>query len=202
MIDTVVFDLGGVLIEWNPRYLFRKLMTDDSQIERFLREVCNAEWNEKLDAGRSWSEAVAELVATHPDQSPYIHAYWERWNEMMLGEIKGTVEILEQIKRGGKYRLFALSNWSAETFPYAVARFPFLKFFESIVVSGQEKMIKPDAGFFRLLMERHHVEPAKSVFIDDVAKNIAAARALGFHTVHFHSPEDLRYNLADLGLAI
>lgn len=194
-IETVVFDLGGVLVDWNPRYLYRKLFANEAEMEYFLTHVCHGEWNERQDAGRPFAEAIAELVGLHPQYEPMIRAYFERWPEMLAGEIKGTVDILEALKTSGRYRLFALSNWSAETFPYARKRFPFLNLFETILLSGEERLIKPDSRFFALLSSRHGVRPERSVFIDDVLKNIEGAKKLGFQTVHFADSTSLRGQL-------
>ncbi|MEK7357709.1 MAG: HAD family phosphatase [Bdellovibrionota bacterium] len=195
-IDTVVFDLGGVLVDWNPRYLFRKVFPDANEMELFLTTVTTQEWNEKQDAGRPWSVALEELIRLHPNYETEIRTYHRRWPEMMAGAIPGTGEIIREIKTLGRHGLFALSNWSSETFEHAKARFPELKLFDSIVLSGDEKMIKPDPRFFRLLESRHRVVPSRTIFIDDVEKNIIAARALGYHTHHFKSAESLRSDLA------
>jgi 2-haloacid dehalogenase len=199
-INDIVFDLGGVLVDWNPRYLYRKLIKDEVEIERFLTEICHLQWNERQDAGRSFAEGIEELLQKHPQHEQMIRAYFERWPEMLGGAIQGTVDILEQLHRQKRHRLFALSNWSAETFPRAVARFPFLNLFEKVLISGEERLIKPDAKFFALLTERHGVQPQHSLFIDDVEKNTAAASALGFHAIQFTSPEALRQKLSELGV--
>jgi len=199
MIKTVVFDLGGVLIDWNPRYLYRKLFNDHAAMEQFLTTVVDSTWNSTLDAGHPFEKGVEELSARHPQHAEMIAAYHTRWSEMLGGPIEGTVQILKELK--GHYRLLALSNWSAETFPYARKRYEFLKDFEAILVSGEEKMIKPDPKFYQLLETRHRVNPGDSVFIDDVQKNIDAAIALGFNALRFQSPEQLRSDLKDLGLS-
>lgn len=201
-IDQIVFDLGGVLIDWNPRYLYRKLFADPKEMEWFLTEVCHGHWNEQQDAGRSFEKAIQEVVAVHPRYEEMIRAYFHRWGEMISGPIQGTVEILESLHRKGEHRLFALTNWSAETFPYARKNFPFLGLFEGIVVSGVEKLIKPDPKFFGLLTERHGVVPERSLFIDDVQKNIDAASRLGFNSIRFTGPEDLRARLSEHGVKI
>ncbi|WP_321475849.1 HAD family phosphatase [uncultured Paludibaculum sp.] len=199
MIDTVIFDLGGVLIDWNPRYLYRKLIDDEQAMERFLAEVCTSEWNEQQDAGRPWHEATALLRAQHPDQAPLIDAYWLRWDEMLGGSNDGTVALVQALKTRG-YRLYALTNWSHETFPVARRRFPFLQWFDGIVVSGDERLVKPDAAIYRLLLERYAVNPRGALYIDDSSRNVAAAEALGLHGWHFHDAEGLRAHLAALGL--
>lgn len=197
---TVVFDLGGVLIDWNPRYLYRKLFAgDEATMERFLAEVCTSEWNLRQDAGRSWAEATASLKAEHPGQGAMIDAYHQRWPEMMAGQIEGTVAILRELKEAGR-PLYALTNWSCETFPFALARFEFLNWFQGIVVSGKEKVIKPDPQIYRLLLARHGVRAEEIVFVDDSSRNVAAAAILGMHGIHFNGPAALRSELTALGL--
>jgi 2-haloacid dehalogenase len=197
---VVVFDLGGVLLEWNPRFLYRKLFPgDDAEMERFLAEVCTEEWNERQDAGRSFADAMAELRPMHADKLHLIEAFGLRFDEMIPGAIEGTVAIASELKGRG-VPLYALTNWSSETFPSQRARFPFLSWFDGIVVSGDEGVIKPDPRIFRILLERHLVAPEEAVFIDDNPRNAAAASALGIHGIHFQSPERLRAELATLGL--
>jgi 2-haloacid dehalogenase len=197
---VVVFDLGGVLLQWNPRFLYRKLFPgDDAEMERFLAEVCTEEWNERQDAGRSFADAVAELRPMHADKLHLIEAFGLRFDEMIPGAIEGTVAIASELKGRG-VPLYALTNWSSETFPSQRARFPFLSWFDGIVVSGDEGVIKPDPRIFRILLERHLVAPEEAVFIDDNPRNAAAASALGIHGIHFQSPERLRAELATLGL--
>ena len=197
---VVVFDLGGVLIDWNPRYLYRKLFAgDDAAMEDFLAHVCTVEWNERQDAGRSFADALAELLPWHADQAHLIEAFGRRFDEMIAGPIEGTVDILSELKRAGVPR-YALSNWSAETFAPQRQRFPFLSWFDGIVVSGNEGVIKPDPRIFRILLERYRIAPEEAVFVDDNPANAAAAAALGIHGVHFESPERLRRELETLGL--
>jgi 2-haloacid dehalogenase len=196
---VVIFDLGGVLVDWNPRYLYRKLFTDPAEMERFLAEVCTTAWNLRQDAGRPFAEAVAELIAQHPAQAEMIRAYHERWPETLGEEIADSVAILGELKAAGR-RLYALTNWSHETFPIARTRFAFLTWFDGIVVSGEERMIKPDPRLFGTLLARHHVDPTQAVFIDDNAANVEAAVALGMHGIEFRSPAQLRAALAAVGL--
>jgi 2-haloacid dehalogenase len=198
-IEVVVFDLGGVLIDWNPRYLYRKLFDDPSELERFLSGVCSPEWNEQQDAGRLWSEAVAELTARHPDHAAMIAAYHQRWPEMLGGDIPETVELLKELKARG-LRVYALTNWSQETFPLARSRFPFLEWFEGIVVSGEERLIKPDPAIFHRLLTRYGIEPSRAIYIDDSPRNVAAAASLGLHALHFADAHQLRQNLIALGV--
>ncbi len=199
---AVVFDLGGVLIDWNPRYLYGGLFGGDSEaMEAFLGEVCTPEWNSRLDAGRPWDEAVAELAARHPDARDLIVAYHERWDEMLGGPIEGMVEILREL-RAGAIPLYALSNWSAEKFPIAKARYPFLAWFRDIVISGDVGTIKPDPAMFRTLVERDGMDPATTVYVDDSGPNVAAAAALGFAAIRFVGAGPLRRELASRGLPV
>ena len=197
---VVIFDLGGVLVDWNPRHLYRKLFAGDEQaMEAFLCDVCTVEWNERQDAGRTFAEAVAELVPRHADKIELIEAFGRRFDEMITGPIEGTVEILADLKRAGVPR-YALTNWSAETFPPQRDRFAFLSWFDGIVVSGEEGVIKPDPRIFAILLDRYRIAADEAVFIDDNPANAAAAEALGIHGVHFRSPELLRRELEKLGL--
>ena len=198
--DIVVFDLGGVLIEWNPRYLYRRLFNgDEAAMEDFLATVCTPEWNLAQDAGRRFDEAEAEAAARHPDKLDLIQAWRRNFHEMIPGPIAGTVAILDEL-RGRFVPLYALTNWSAETFAKQPARFEFLAWFNGIVVSGLEKLAKPDPRIFRVLLERHGIDPARAVFIDDSAPNAAAATALGMHGIRFTGPDQLRRELTALGL--
>ncbi len=187
---VIVFDLGAVLIDWNPRHLYRKLFDDDAEMEAFLRDICTPEWNAEQDRGRTWADAVDLLTAEHPGHSALIHAYKDRWEEMMVGPIQGTVDILERLKNDD-YEIHALTNWSAETFPIARARFAFLGHFETILVSGEESLKKPDARIFELLLTRIGHPAERCVFIDDSAKNIDAAAKLGFDAILFEGPGKL-----------
>jgi len=193
-----VFDLGGVLIDWNPRHLYRKLFEDEAKMERFLSEVCSPVWNVTLDAGMSFDEGIAELLRRHPDEAHLIRAWKERWEEMLGGAIEGAVALLDELHAAGM-PLYALTNWSAETFPIGRRHFPFLERFRDIVVSGQEKIVKPDPRIFELLVRRTGVAPERTVFIDDAERNVAAAARLGFRAVRFTDPESLRASLTALG---
>ncbi len=201
-IHTIIFDIGGVLVDWNPAYLYRKIFEDEAELNYFLREVCSPSWNAGQDAGRSWAEAIDALIAQHPGYELEIRAYYQRWTEMIGGIITGTVHILELLHRQNSRRLLALTNWSAETFPYALDNFPFLQLFEGILVSGQEKLKKPDLRIYQLLIDRYGVEPSGALFIDDIPENVESARAAGLHAVRFHSPEQLREDLARYGIHI
>jgi 2-haloacid dehalogenase len=201
-VHAVVFDLGGVLIDWNPRHLYRGLFEgDDEAMEAFLGEVCTPEWNSLQDAGRPWDEAVAELVVRHPDARDLIVAFHERWDEMLGGPIEGMVEILRELQAGA-IPLYALSNWSAEKFPVAKARYPFLAWFRDIVISGDLGTIKPDPAMFRALVQRAGIDPATSVYVDDSGPNVAAAAELGFAAIRFVGAGPLRRELASRGLPV
>jgi 2-haloacid dehalogenase len=194
-VKAVVFDLGGVLIDWDPRYLYRKLLADEAAVEEFLGSVCTPEWNAEQDRGRPFAEGVAELVERHPAHAAAITAYHERWAEMLAGEIPGTVEVLAELRAAGM-PLYALTNWSAETFGVARERFGFLAWFDGVLVSGEERMTKPDPRFFRLLLDRFGLDPGDSFYVDDSAANVEAARGLGFDAVRFTDPRRLRRDLA------
>jgi 2-haloacid dehalogenase len=197
---AIVFDLGGVLIDWNPNYLFLPMFDgDQASVDALLNQVCTPEWNAKQDAGRSLAEAVEERVAKFPEYAAYIEAYYQRWEEMIGGAISGTVEILSNLREKG-FPLFALSNWSAETYPKAVRMFEFLNWFDDVIISGREKLVKPDPAIYRLLLQRINREAENCLFIDDTAHNIHAAQRLGFQTVHFTSPEQLLTVLQERGV--
>jgi len=196
---VVVFDLGGVLLDWNPRHLYRKLFADEAAMEQFLAQVCTSEWNQRQDAGRPFAEAFAELAPRHADKLHLIHAWRERFGEMIAGPIDGTVAILRELKSRA-VPVYALSNWSAETYPACAPRFPFLALFDGVVLSGAEGCMKPDARIFRILLDRYGLRADETVFIDDNAANAQAATALGIHGIHFESPSKLRAELASLSL--
>ncbi len=196
---AVIFDLGGVLIDWNPRYLYRKLFDDEAAMEAFLVEVVTPEWNGRQDAGRPWAEAIESLAREHPERRELIAAYWHRWQETLGDAIAPTVAILGDLRAAG-LRLFAITNWSGETFPIARPRYPFLDWFEEIVVSGDLKIAKPDPRIFRRLLEGHDLDPATTVFIDDSETNVRAAAALGMITIRFIDAPSLRRQLVGLRL--
>lgn len=199
VIDAIVFDLGGVLVDWNPRHLYRKMFTSEQEMEDFLAKVCTTAWNEQQDRGRPWAEAVRLLQAQHPAYWNEIAAYDTRWEEMLRGELPETVALLEAL-RDRPVRLLALTNWSQEKFPVARRRFAFLQHFEGILVSGEERLAKPEPEIFRLMASRYRLEPARTVFIDDSERNVLAARALGWHAIHFTGADLLRRHLKRLQL--
>ena len=201
-ISAVAFDLGGVLIDWNPRHLYRKLFgPDEAAMERFLAEVCTQEWDAGLDAGRPFAEGVAELVAAHPDQAELISAFQLRWLEMLGEAFEGTVAILRELRRAG-FRTYALSNWSAETFPVARSRYSFLDEMDGILISGEVKLAKPDPAIFRHFLARFSLTAETTVFIDDRESNVTAAAALGMRAILFTDSTRLRTDLRAIGLPL
>lgn len=190
-MKDIVFDLGGVLIDWNPRYLYKKIFSTDTEMEWFLTNVCTSQWNTQQDAGRSFEEGVELLSKKYPEYAFAINFYYTRWEEMLGGAIEGTVDILRELK--GRHRhLYALSNWSAETFPIAKQKYDFLKWFDGIVVSGEEKLVKPDPQIYSRLLTRYNLRAPNCILIDDNQANISKAADLGFETILFTNPEDLR----------
>ncbi len=200
MIQTIIFDLGAVLIDWNPHYLYRQLFTEEAEMHHFLENICTPAWNEEQDGGRSIQEATEILLTQYPDHAENIRAFYGRWPEMLGGPITGTVEIFKELKASGKYKCYALTNWSAETYPIAVERYDFLNWFDGVVVSGTEKDRKPFPSFYQTLLSRYQVNPAEALFIDDNLRNVKAAEALGIQSIHFTSPEALRAELVSRGI--
>ena len=198
-IDAIIFDLGGVLIDWNPDYVFDNLL-DAEKKKYFFEHICTSDWNEEQDTGRSIKEATEMLVAKHPDWKEYIEAYYSHWQEMLGGPIHDTVEIFKQLKQSGKYKLYALTNWSAETFPVALELYEFLHWFNGRVVSGEEKMRKPFPQFYQLILDRFNLTPAETLFIDDNLRNVKAAEELGIQCIRFTSPGQLRKELTVKGI--
>lgn len=196
---NVVFDIGNVLIHWDPRALYRTIFKSEDEVEWFLGHVCTHDWNTEQDRGRSFEDAIAEATARHPDHAEAIAAYHLRWTETILGPIPGSVAILETLNAQGT-PLYAITNWHQDKFRETRARYPFLGLFRDIVVSGDERVVKPDPAIYRLLLDRNGLEAASCLFIDDNAANVAGARAVGMKAHHFTSPETLRAELAALGL--
>jgi 2-haloacid dehalogenase len=198
--ETVIFDLGGVLIDWNPDYVYRTIFNDETKMRDFYNEICTSVWNEEQDAGRGLIEATEELVAKFPHEETNIRAYYNRWEEMLKGEIEGTVKVLEKIKQSGKVKLYALTNWSAETFPVAIKRFEFLQWFDGRLVSGEEKMRKPFLEIYELLLNKFNINPATAVYIDDNERNLKPTRELGIYSILFKSPAQLEEELRSLNI--
>ncbi|MGF1510704.1 MAG: HAD family hydrolase [Myxococcota bacterium] len=196
MARFVVFDLGGVLIDWNPRYLFRQLL-EPQEVERFIQDVVPPDWNEQMDAGKPFAEAIRERVEIFPQHSSLIRAYYDRWDEMLGGSIQGTVDLLYRL-RERDVPLFALTNWSAETFRFAEERFSFLSCFRDIVVSGRERVKKPNPEIYRILLARNGLNPEVGIFIDDTLPNVHAAEGVGLSAIHFRSPDGLEERLHEL----
>lgn len=198
-IETIIFDLGNVLVDWNPDHLYSKVFSDPKRKDYFFKEVCTEAWHAQQDAGRSTREATRELLQKFPEWAEEINAFYGRWQEMFKGPIDGSVAILKSIKESG-YKTYALTNWSAELFEEALEQFPFFHWFDGRVVSGEEKLLKPDPRIYKILLDRFSIDPQSAVFIDDRKENVAAATALGIRSIQFTSPEQLREELAALGV--
>jgi 2-haloacid dehalogenase len=197
-IKNVIFDLGGVLVDWNPDKVFIKVFEGDKQkMEYFYAEVCTQEWNENQDAGYPMAKATEERVALFPEFEKEIRMYYDRWDEMLGNQIQGTVDILKKLTNSPEYKVVALTNWSHETFPKAIKKFEFLQWFEGVLVSGVEKTRKPFPEIYELTLNRFDLKAEESLFIDDNLRNVEAARALGIHSIQFHSPEQLAQELKD-----
>jgi len=198
--SIAIFDLGGVLIDWNPRHLYRKLFGgDEAAMELFLATVCNSAWNVRQDGGRPIAEATRELTLAYSHHAELIAAFYRRFDEMMPGPIEGTVAILAELHERG-VPIYGLTNFSAETYPLALARFPFIGRLRGVIVSGEHGIVKPDPAIYRLLTDRFGIDPSSAVFIDDVKRNAEGAEAVGIKGIHFTGPEALRAELVALGL--
>lgn len=198
---NVVFDVGNVLIRWDPTVLYRDLIPDEEKRHWFMRNVCTAAWNIEQDRGRSWEEAVAILVRDHPEWEREVKAYDERWHETVPGIIEESVAVLAELKAQGD-KVYAITNFSREKWAECLIRFPFLASFDGAVVSAHEGLIKPDPAIFQTLLTRYELQPQNCIFVDDSAKNIATAEAVGMQAVHFVEPIDLRARLRGLGVRI
>ncbi len=198
-MKNMVFDLGAVLIDWNPRHLYRKLFTNPQEMEDFLTDVCPMEWNLEMDGGKPFEQGCAERIKLFPQYAPQINAYYTRWQEMLGGAITGTVQILHELKQK-HYPVYALTNWSSETFPLAQAKFAFLHEFDGVVVSGHEKCTKPHPRLYQILLARYQLNAHNCIFTDDNPANVSTATQLGFDGILFTSPEDLRAKLQARGV--
>jgi 2-haloacid dehalogenase len=198
-VGSVVWDLGAVVIDWNPRYLYRTLLPDDAAVEAFLGEVCTPEWHHRHDEGRPMAEGVAELVDAFPDRAELIRAYVDRWDDMFAGQIEGSVALIDDLAVAGVPQ-YGLTNWPAEMFPRARARFPVLERLRGVVVSGEEGVAKPSPEAFRRLLDRFGLEAESCLFVDDSARNVEAAAALGFAVERFTTPAAFRGRLEREGL--
>lgn len=199
-IKNIIFDLGGVLIDWNPNYVFKDVFKDDEKLAWFYREICTMDWNENQDAGYPLKKATEERIALFPQYEDWIRMYYGRWEEMLGESIQGTVDLLKQCVDSPALKVVALTNWSAETFPIALKKFDFLQWFEGIVVSGEEMNRKPFPDIYQTTLKRFDLKPEQSLFIDDNKRNIEAAKALGIHCIHFSSPQQLEKELKKLNV--
>jgi 2-haloacid dehalogenase len=197
-INTIIFDFGGVLIDWNPRYMYRNEFEESSEMEYFLKEVCTDDWNLQQDKGRSLAEGTRILQDKFPKHTVKIQLYYDQWEKMIKGYIPQNVTLLQKLKE--KYKLYGLTNWSAETFPIVFKRFSFFRLFDGIVISGEEKLIKPDKKIFERMLKRYHLEAKNALFIDDNINNIQAAKEIGFVTIHVTEKTNLKSELHILGL--
>ncbi|HST93709.1 MAG TPA: HAD family phosphatase [Microvirga sp.] len=196
---TVVFDVGNVLLRWDPRHLYRKLFDDEAQMEWFLATVCTSAWNIEQDRGRDWDEAVALLVRDYPIHETPIRAFHERWHETVSGPIEENVALLERLQGAG-VPTYCITNFSSPKFVEAKQRFPFLGSFDGVIVSGDERLLKPDPEIYRLLLTRYGLEARNCIFVDDSKANVDGARAVGMHGIHFVEPMDLAAELAGHGI--
>ena len=199
-IKNIIFDFGGVVMDWNPRYFFRDYFNDDEKMEFFLKNIAEDEWNAEQDRGRSLAEGTEILVGKHSEWEKEIRAYYDNWTTMLRSDIPENVAVLRKLQNTN-YELFGLTNWSYETFPYALENYDFFEIFKGkIVVSGTEKLIKPDPKIWEVLLERYNIKANESVFIDDNAKNIETAKHLGFVTIHITEETNLAEELRNLGV--
>jgi 2-haloacid dehalogenase len=197
-VKNIIFDFGGVLIDWNPRYFYKEVFPDNDELEYFLKEICGPQFNMRHDAGSTFSELTKEFQELYPEYSNEINMYQKNWQLMIRGEISENTRLLNTLK--SKYRLFGLTNWSAEAFPVIFPQYDFFKVFEGIVVSGEEKLVKPGKEIYELLLKRYGLEAIESLFIDDSLKNIDTARELGFNTIHINGTTNLEEELVKSGL--
>lgn len=198
-INTVIFDFGGVLVDWNPHYLYDPYFGSREKADWFLTHICNSAWNVQMDGGKPFEEGIAELVAQHPEWEKEIRMYRSEWLKMMGGQISGMQALVEDLKARG-YHVYGLTNWAADTFALVRDQYPVFALLDGIVVSGKEKVAKPDPRIFRILLERYHVNPSEAVFVDDNMPNIEAAKQLGLHTLLYQSSEQLRKALKELSV--
>lgn len=199
MIRNIVFDFGGVLVDWDPHYLYDAYFGDRTQADWFLTHVCPMDWHTRMDAGEPVAECLAERKKLNPEWTAEIQLYYDRWLEMLHGQIPGMEELIRELKEKG-YRILGLSNWSAELFQITRPHFRIFDLIEDRIISGEEHMIKPDEAIFRLLLDRFSLDAEESLFIDDNPANVAAARRVGLHAIRFHNTEQLRRELLFLPL--
>lgn len=198
--SNIIFDFGGVLLDWNPRYLYREYFNDDEKMEFFLKNICTGEWNAQMDAGKPFAEGVAELSSKYPDWKKEVELYHTGWNKMLKSELADGVGLFKKLKADPRFTLYGLTNWSAETFPYAYSHYQkLLDDFEGIVVSGEEKMIKPDKRIYYTLLERYHLKAPTCIFIDDNPANIEMANKIHIHGILWkHNPDEVLAEIEQL----
>jgi 2-haloacid dehalogenase len=202
-IDTIIFDLGGVLIDWNPEHVYKEVFSGDQQkTDWFLNNICTSDWNVEQDAGRTLSEGTEILVNQFPEHEKLIRIFYDRWEDMIGGVITETEDILTKLKQQNKYKLYSLTNWSHETFHIPFERYDFFKHFEGIVVSGDEKTRKPFQKIYEIILERYHLTPQTCLFIDDNLDNIATAKKMGINSIHYKNTEQLLQDLSQFGIDI
>ena len=199
-INTIIFDLGGVLLDWNPMYVYKDYFESDEKRNYFFENICTNDWNEEQDAGRSIVDATQLLVAKFPDWEQPVRDFYGRWTEMLKGPIYETVEIFKQLKESGKYKIYALTNWQADLFHIALVRYNFLHWFDGRVVSGEEGTRKPFPEFYQRLLDRYDVKPEEALFIDDNLRNVKAAEKMGIISIHFKNPQQFIQQLKEAGL--
>ena len=199
-IDTIIFDLGGVLINWDPRKVYRTIFKTENEIDWFFENICTSDWNETQDSGYPISKATEERVAQYPEWEKEIRAFYGRWEEMLGGPIQETLDLFKELKQNPSFKFYALTNWSAETFPIALKRFEFLEWFDGILVSGEEKTRKPFSGFYQKLLDKYSIDSFKAIFIDDNLRNVKAGENLGIKGIHFTDPANLKLRLNELKL--
>ncbi len=191
-IDTIIFDLGGVLVDWKPEYLYRKVFNDDEEkVQWFLNTVCTSNWNAEQDGGRTIEEAENLKIAEFPEHEDLIRLYYNQWHQMFSGSIAENVALFKSLKASGNYKIYALTNWSAEKWDKALELFPFFNDFDGVVVSGKEKTRKPFEKIYNIIIDKYDIDPEKAIFIDDNKENVVAAKALKFHGIHYESPQQL-----------
>lgn len=197
MIKNIIFDFGGVLLDWNPRYLYKSYFNNDEEMEHFLADICNGEWNIRQDAGRPFAEAVKELQAKFPEYAEAIQMYDDDWEKMLKCELPESIDLHKELKFMG-YGIYGLTNWSAEKIGYAFANYSFFSLFDGIVVSGVEKVVKPDRKIYEILLERYSLKPGECVFIDDNQDNVDMAKVLGINAIRFDNIGNVKEHLETL----
>jgi len=197
-IENIIFDFGGVLVDWNPRHLYRNYFDNEEEMEHFLRTICNDEWNIEQDRGRSLADGTRFLQEKFPEQSSLIGLYYGQWETMLKSDIPESVSLMYQLKK--KYGIYGLTNWSTETITIAYGRFAFFRDFDGIVVSAEEKLVKPDNRIYQILLDRYNLKAESCVFIDDNLRNVKAAEKLGMLAIHFRNPQQLKLDLISLNV--